>query len=167
MLERALQYWRSIAPRERRLVGLAALVLLLAVFYLGLIEPAWQGRQALQRELPTLRQQYAQMVALGAEARQLAAAVPTGTNRPQALRDSLAQSVRSAGLEPALQKIELNGELIELRFKAVGYAQWLAWMEGALRETRMRVADVSVVREGTSGVVTVRLVLEAPRREAG
>ncbi len=167
MLERLLQAWHSIAPRERRLIGGAGGVLLMALVFLLLVEPAWQGRRALQRELPVLRQQLAHMIALSGEARQLATATPQALNGGQALRAALEGSVKAAGLDSQLQKIELNGELVDVRFKAIAHARWLLWLEGAQRETRMRVVDVSVTREPENGIVSVRMVLEAPRREAG
>ncbi|MBP8306948.1 MAG: type II secretion system protein M [Burkholderiaceae bacterium] len=167
MLERLVQSWRAIAPRERRLVTLAGGVLVLALIYLVLIEPAWQGRRNLQRELPVLRQQLSQMIALSAEARQLATVSPIAGEGVQALRGSIEGSLKAAGLEPMLQKLELNGELIDLRFKGIAHASWLNWMESAQRETRMRVVDLSITREADNGIVSVRMVLEAPKREAG
>jgi general secretion pathway protein M len=156
-----------MAPRERRLVALGAGVTVLAVFYLALVEPAWQGRQALQRELPVLRQQLSQMISLSAEARQLAAVPAMAGEGVQALRASIEGSLKAAGLESAVQKIELNGELVDLRFKGVSHARWLSWMESTQRETRLRVVDLSITREAENGIVSVRVVLEAPRREAG
>ena len=146
MLERLVQSWRAIAPRERRLVVIASVVVVLALIYLALIEPAWQGRRTLQRELPVLRQQLSQMIALSAEAKQLSSVAPIGGEGAQALRGSIEGSLKAAGLEPMLQKLELNGELIDLRFKSIGHARWLNWMESAQRETRMRVVDLSSIR---------------------
>ena len=167
MLEQLLRSWRAIAPRERRLVLLAGGVVTVALIYLALIEPAWQGRRSLQKELPVLRQQLGQMIALAGEAKQLATVAPIGGEGVQALRGSIEGSLKAAGLEPMLQKLELNGELIDLRFKSIAHARWLTWVENAQRETRMRVVDLSITREADNGIVSVRMVLEAPKREAG
>jgi general secretion pathway protein M len=164
VIEQLLQRWAALAPRERRVLALGLLVVLVAVGYLLLFEPAWQGRRQIQGELPLLRGQLARMTALAAEAQQLAAA-PRTAEAPQAMRGALEQSVRSAGLAAHLAQLNLSGELFDLRFSGVPYAAWLAWLDTTLRETRLRVADVTVTREANSGVVAVRLVLEAPRRE--
>lgn len=164
MIERLLQSWRTMAPRERRMVASAAVVVLLALGYMTLVEPAWQGRAALGKELPQLRAQLAQMRALAAEVRALSGASGSA-EAPQAVRDALERSVRSAGLGPYLTQLNVNGELFDLRFGRVSHAQWLAWLDAAVRETRLRVANVAVSREADPGLVTVRLVLEAPRRE--
>lgn len=164
MIETLVRQWRGMAQRERRLVLVAGLVLLLAGGFLGLIEPALKGRANLLRELPGLRGQLAEVAALAVEARELSA-LPQSADGAQALRPVLERSVRAAGLQPRLSALAVNGELLELRFTGVLFAQWLGWLEGALRETRLRVADLSVTREVAPGVVTVRLVLEAPRKE--
>ncbi len=164
MIEKPLQAWRALAPRERRLVAGAGAFAFAAAAYLLLLEPAWQARAQLQRELPVLRGQLAQMNALAGEAIRLAGAQGSAA-APQALRVVLETSVRAAGLGGALAALNAGGELIEMRFSGVSHAAWLAWLDTTLRETRLRVADLSIWREPNPGIVSVRLVLEFPRRE--
>lgn len=165
MIERTVQAWRALAPRERRLVVAGGAFALVAVLYLALFEPAWKGRQQLQQELPVLRGQLAQMNALAAEAGRLAG-VQRSVDSPQALRAVLETSVRAAGLGTGLAAMNAGAELIDLRFSGVSHAAWLAWLDTTLRETQLRVADLSVSREPRPGIVSVRLVLEFPRRES-
>ena len=164
MIESLLQAWRGLVPRERRMVSAAAAVVMLAIGYLAFFEPAWSGRQALERELPVLRGQLARMAGLAEEAR-LLAAVPQAADSTQSQKAALEQSLRAAGMGPQLTQISLNGELFDLRFQAVPHAVWLAWLDAALRETRLRVADVAIARDPAPGVVSVRVVLEAPGRD--
>lgn len=164
MTEALFQWWRSMGTRERRLVLLAAAVLLIALVYQVLFEPAWKGRRAIAKELPTLRVQVAQMDALGIEARRLAA-IPAGNQSPQAIRRVFEESAAAAGFGRQLTQITLSGEVLDVRFSDVGFASWLGWFESALRETRLRVIDVSIQREATPGQASIRLALEAPRRD--
>lgn len=163
MIEAAIQHWRGLAPRERRLVGMAAVVVSLAVVYLALFEPAWQGRGKLQRELPVLRGQLAQVSALAGEAQRLGA-MPVAAGSMEALRASLQQSVKAAGLSGNLAALEVSDGLFDLRFREVPHALWLDWLDTTLRETRLRAATVAVTREAAPGIVSVRLVLESPSR---
>ena len=165
MIERLLNGWRALAPRERRLVLAAAVVVLLACIHLLLFEPAWKGRERLSAELPRLRAQVAQMHALAAEASLLAAA-PRGADTPQAVRAALEASIASAGLSDRVAKLSATGDLIDLRFASVPHADWLDWLDATLRETRLRVVDVSLTRETSPGVVSVRLVLEMQGRDS-
>lgn len=163
MIEAAIQYWRGLAARERRLVGVAAAVVAVAVVYLALFEPAWQGRAKLQRELPVLRAQLAQVGALAGEAQRLGT-MPAVAGSVEALRASLEQSVKAAGLSANLASLEVSDGLFDLRFREVSHAPWLDWLDTTVRETRLRVATATVTREAAPGVVSVRLVLEAPSR---
>lgn len=165
MIERLLASWRGLATRERRMVAAGGTLLLLVVGYLVFFEPAFDGRRRLAGELPALRDQLARMQGMAAEARRL-----SGESRapesPQALRAAIEQSVRAAGLGAGLSELKLEGELFELRFSGVLYPAWLEWLDATLRSTRLRVVDSSVTRESAPATVSVRMVLEAPRREA-
>ncbi|MEI8303280.1 MAG: type II secretion system protein M [Burkholderiales bacterium] len=167
MLEKLLAGWAGVSPRERRLVLFAGAVLLLAAVFLVFIEPAWRGRAALQQELPLLRAQLATVQSLAQEAGTLAGRGGAAPASAAQVRLALEKSAAAAGLGPSLQKIELNGELIEMRFRGVSHERWLGWLAAALPETRTRVVDLSLTREATPGVVSARVVLEAPRRRAG
>jgi general secretion pathway protein M len=165
VIESLMRSWRAMAPRERRMILVATVVVLCALIWLVAFEPASNGRTRLLAELPKSREQLARLNALAQEARDLSAA-PRSADSPQALRGAVESSIRRAGLEAQLTQLTLSGELIDLRFSAVDYAQWLGWLDGMLRETRLRVADVALSRESSAGVVGVRLVLELPGRES-
>lgn len=165
MMERLIAAWRAMSPRERRMVGLTGAVLIVAAGFLLLIEPAWRARALLGRDLPVMREQLAQMIALQDELRQLGAdspARPAGGS-PASRVAQLEQTLRAAGLSESVRKLEANGELIELRFAAAPHERWFAWLGGALGETRLRIIDLSMAREGSPGQISARVVLESPR----
>jgi general secretion pathway protein M len=164
VLEKLLTSWRSMQPRERRWVSLGLGLLAAALLFLVAWEPAQQGRRRLEAELPGLRTQLAQMEALAAEARRLSGQATQGADSPQQLKGQLEQSIAAAGLQASLAQITVAGELIDLRFKGAPHATWLSWLDAAVRETRLRVVDVSVEREAAAGAVSARLTLEAPKR---
>jgi len=101
---------------------------------------------------------------LADEVRQLGAA-PAGADTPQAIRARLEQSIDGAGLRPALAQLQVTGSLFDVRFRGVSHAAWLAWIDLAVRDARLRIVDVSVTREALPGMVTARVSLELPRRE--
>ncbi|GMV02105.1 MAG: hypothetical protein AMXMBFR52_17610 [Burkholderiales bacterium] len=164
MLEQLLQRWQMLTPRERRILATGAALLAVALLWLVLFEPAWNARRRLQAELPAMRVQLAEVEQLAGDAR-LLGAVPVAGDAPQAVKVQLEQSIEAAGLKPGLAQFTLTGNLFELRFKSVPHAMWLAWLEAAARETRLRVIAASITRETGVGVISARLALELPRRE--
>ncbi len=165
LLEQAVRRWGALQPRERRVVGIGGGLALVAILYLAAFEPAWDGRRRLQAELPALRGQLAQIEGLAAEARRLSSAPSQATDSPQQMRAALERSIEAAGLKDTVAQLTVAGDLIDLRFRSVGFPAWLDWLEQALRETRLRAVDVTLEREASPGVVSARLTLETPKRE--
>jgi len=163
MIETLLRHWGSLASRERRMVLGALVVIIIALLYLLAFEPAWKANRKLAAELPVLRAQAAQLGALASEARRLSA-VPRVSESAQALQAALSASTQAAGFGAALAELKRDGALFELRFAGVPHEAWLLWLDATLRQTRLRVLDLSIVRAGGPGVVDVKLVLESPAR---
>jgi general secretion pathway protein M len=165
MIENLIKWWRTLALRERRMVGVATVVVALAIGYLLLFEPAWRGRKAIEADLPAVRAKVSQMDALANEARQLAT-VPQVDETPQVLRRQLEQSLAAAGLKEYVTQINLNGSVIDVRFAAAPFAAWVLGIDAALRETRLRVIDAALTRDAVNGTASGKLALEGPRRDA-
>ena len=163
MLEPLLLKWNALSLRDRRMLGLAVAFLVLVFAWLVAFEPAWKGRQQLVRELPALRADLAQMDQLAAEARMASTSTRQTNESAAQLRGRIEETLADAGLSASLAQIEVNGEMIEARFRQADFEKWLYWLDAAVRETRLRVVDLSITRE-SAGVVSGRLALEAPRR---
>lgn len=164
MIEKFFEWWRSLARREKRMLAGGAAVIVIAIVYLVMFEPAWKGRRELVTDLPQLRAQVAQIDAMAVEARRLAA-MPAGNDSPHVMRQAFESSIDAAGMRQYVSQIKLSGEVLDVRFKEVPFAAWIEWIDAALRETRLRVVDAAVQREAQLGKVSVRMSLEAPRRE--
>jgi general secretion pathway protein M len=162
-VEALAQKWAALAPRERRLLGIGFFVVAASIVYFLLFEPAFLGRKKLLEELPSLRNQLGQVESLGSEARRLTS-VPTGLDNPNALKGLIEQSVTASGLKTQLTQVTQTGDLIEARFKAVSFNQWLLWLDSAVRETRMRVVDVAMTKEGAEGLASGKVVFEVSKR---
>ncbi|MEZ5649020.1 MAG: type II secretion system protein M [Burkholderiaceae bacterium] len=158
--EGAFSRWRQLAPRERRMIVGGAIVLLLAFVWFVLFEPAWQGRQRLRDELPELRSQLARMASLSDEARALSD-VRNEAMSAAAVRAELQRALTAAGLANQAT-LDAGTELIKVRFDAVRFDTALDWLAQVVRDARLRVADVSVVRDPQAGRVTATFGLERP-----
>ena len=163
MLENLLQKWASLAPRDRRMLLIAGAFLAVIIFWQVLLEPAWVGRQRLEKSLPTLRAELAQMDSLAAEARELANAADAPVEPAARIATRLEQSLQARGMDKEAAKVQVQGDIIEVRCHQAPFENWIFWLDGAVRETRTRIVDLSVTRE-SPGVFSGRLALEMARR---
>ena len=156
--QRRGQAWLArLAPRERRLLGIAAAVVGLALAWLIFIEPAMKSVRDLGVELPKLRAQAATVADLTARARGLrrggehtAGTLPTDAE----LRASLHQAGLSenqwsaAPAQPAAgtgAAADANPGLT-LTFTEASSVAALRWLDGAPRDWRLVVTDVTLTR---------------------
>jgi general secretion pathway protein M len=167
LLESLLTRWAALSSRERRGLLLGAALIVLALTWALAYEPAARGRARLLADQATWQADLARMDALVAQARQLGAV--TGAEAPSlvVVRDQLENTLRSAGWGTQLGALKATSELIELRMNGVAVAPWMAWLETSVRESRLRVLELSLERPGPPadpGTVNVRVVLDRPGR---
>ncbi|MEZ5740214.1 MAG: type II secretion system protein M [Burkholderiaceae bacterium] len=152
--------WRALAARERRLILWGSVVLLVVFVWGVLFEPAWQGRQRLRDELPALRGQVARMDALAAEVKELSS-VRANAMSAAAARSELQKALDASGLA-SQASVDAGNDLIRVKLDGARFDGTLAWLYQVVRDTRLQVADVSIIREPDSGRVTATFALERP-----
>lgn len=153
--ERALAYWLARTEQERKFLAIGAAVVLVALVYALLLAPAIEGRDRLQRSLPQLRQQAAQLQTMAAEAGALAAnpAPPPAPMTREALTASLAQRSLMPG------SLTLTGEYAKVQFNNVSFANLVAWLDAQRRENRIQVQDAAFTGLPAAGQVDATLTL--------
>ncbi len=153
--ERALAYWLARTEQERKFLAIGAAVVLVALVYALLLAPAIEGRDRLQRSLPELRQQAAQLQTMAAEASTLAAnpAPPPAPMTREALTASLAQRSLVPG------SLTLTGEYAKVQFNNVSFANLVAWLDAQRRENRILVQDAAFTGLPAAGQVDATLTL--------
>lgn len=147
--------WLARTPQERRFLSIGGGVVLAALLYLILVAPAVEGRAALRRTLPQLRQQAAELQAMAQEARTLAQA--PSTQVPVLSRDAVDASLRGRGLTP--QSLSVTGEYIKLQLNNVPYAGLAAWLDEQRHTNRVLVQDAVVSALPAAGQVDAALTL--------
>lgn len=147
--EDAGRRWARLAPRERRLLGIAGAVAGIALVFLLFIEPAWTRANRLEAQLPLLRTQAARVDALTAEARSLQR-VTSGRMTADETRQALVQSLERAGIAaevaPADAPAGTSGDAWQVtvdQVQAAGLMQWLASVPG---RTRLQLAQADLER---------------------
>jgi len=162
----ALMWWDMRSQSDRRILIGAALLLLVLALLGWLVLPAARGIAAVERELPGLHTQRAEVLAMAEEGRALreeargsAVVAPPAANR----RSALERSLRAAGLAGAEMGDE-GANRVRLRWGQIDYGVWAAWVGAAEAELAARVVRVGLqpppVAGARLGQVQVEMVLE-------
>jgi len=157
---RADAFWQVRTEQERKLLRIGGIVVGLGLFYSLLIDPALSGRAALQKSLPQLRQQAAEMQAMAREAQALQS---QNTIAPTPMtRDNLNAGLAARGLNP--QSLNVTGEYAKVQFSGAQYAGIVAWLDAIRIESRVTVVDASFTAQDAPGVVNASLTLRQGAR---
>ncbi|HAT31779.1 MAG TPA: general secretion pathway protein GspM [Janthinobacterium sp.] len=155
-------FWLARSEQERRMLRFGAASVALALVYALLIAPALDGRAKLQKDLPQLRLDAAEIAALATQAGALARQTPAPV--PPMSRDSLSASLTARGL--SAQSISMTGEYAKLQLNGAAFAGLAAWLDALRRESRIEVQDANLVAQPTAGLVDATLTLRQGAGEA-
>lgn len=158
-LHRALAVqWQRLAPRERRLVSLAATVVAAAAVWLLLLEPALKTVTRLQATLPALRAQAAQVDVIIAEAQGLSREAGIGATLAPSTA-ALTDSLRRAGLIDTATLDALDSRTWEVGFAQTPMEPILLWLRDLPFELRLRATRADLGRSaGDDGKPVAGLV---------
>jgi general secretion pathway protein M len=151
---RARAAWQGLAPRERRLVALAAGVVGLALLWALAVQPAWRTLARAPAEIDRLDTQLQLMQALATEAQALR---DTPAVAPEQARAALQAATTRLGDKAQLAPA---GERIVVRFNGVAPSALREWLAEARAGARARPVAVALQRSGEGFSGSVELVLE-------
>lgn len=153
--ERLAVLWLARSEQERKFLLAGAAVVLLALVYALFIGPALNGRAQLEKELPQLRQQDAQLRAMALEAGELARE-PAVQVTPMT-RESLTASLAALSITP--QSLSMTGDYARVQLAGVSFANLVGWLDAQRRENRISVQDAAITAQTVPGQVDATLTL--------
>lgn len=155
-------WFDSLAPRERTMVGAAAVVILLALVYVAAWSPLNSGIARLEHSVEEQRALKQWMQQSAAEANQLrSAAGAGGAADHRSLLAVVDQTSKQSQLAPAVKRIEPDGqELVRVTLEQASFDDLVQWLGGLQRMSGVSVADVSIDRQADTGRVNARLTLK-------
>lgn len=154
--------WTAMTLRERAMLLAGAGMMVLAILFLVAFEPAWNGRAKLQKELPRLREEAAQLEQLAREATQLKAQGQEHVT-PGGLTEALKASLAQKGLEARLAA-QPDGS-VQVSLGAVHAGVLMTWIETVQRELRVRVSGLKLEQTEKPGTVDAELTFAAGRKQ--
>lgn len=158
-------YWSQLHQRERRLLASVAILILLILIYLWLIQPAWDGRARLLKDMPALRQQSAEMRALTEKAVALSSQ-PAQRILVPLNKETLEIGLKSKGLTP--QSIVISGDSAKIQMDSVDFAGLIDWLANVQSTAHWQVVDANVSALGgvtQPGIVNATISLSHQSHE--
>lgn len=160
LLQTTTHAWNARTAREQHFLLGAGVTIAVTLFYLILIGPALQGRAQLQRSLPQLRMQAAQLRALADTATILPVAADTTS---MLSRQKLEGTLRQHGLKA--QNVSISGDGVRLQFDDVPFAQLLDCLRTLQKTQQLVVADAALNAKDKAGMVSATLQLNRQKDE--
>jgi len=155
------EFWAARDARERAMLAAAAAAVALGLTYALLIDPALGGRDRMDKNLPQLRQQIAQLQALSQEAAAYSSIVAQPPVAPTA--ESIKAALEAKGLKP--QSVTLSGGLAKVQLNAASFAGTLNWLDEMQKTARFLAVDANIAALDKPDTVNATLTLRQQRSE--
>jgi general secretion pathway protein M len=154
-------FWAVRDARERAMLAAAALVITLALGYALLIDPALTGRDRLNKNLPVLRQQVAQLQALAKEAAALSVKPPAPLIAIS--KENIEAALVRNGLKP--QSVVITGDFAKVQINAASFAGTLNWLDEMQKTALLSVIDANIITLDKPDIVNATFTLRQPRND--
>lgn len=154
-----LNYWRSLAARERFVLAVGAALAAVILVYALLWAPLQRDLTRLRADVPQAQQQLRWMKAQAGRVRQLrasaSAAVPSN-----GLLSFVEQSAQSYNISDKIRRVEPDGSnSVRLAIDGVAFNSLLEWLANLQKQGGVRIENASLEPGTAAGVVNARLLL--------
>ena len=155
------EFWAARDARERTMLAAAALVVTFGLAYAVLIDPALTGRDRINKNMPELRQQVAQLQAMSKEALSLSgkSSAPIMALTKQNIETALARN----GLKA--QNVMLTGDFAKVQLTTVSFAGTMHWLDDMQKTALLTVVDSNIVALAQPDMVNATITLRQPAHE--
>lgn len=145
--------------RERRVLALGGLLVLVMLWWAGLYLPAREARDRWHQRAVAADAAHAWMQVAAAQAGGSLPATVTAMDDRRSLLARVDEGARAAGLGPSLLRVEPQGNgRVRVQFQAVPFDALVDWLQ-PLRASGVRVEELSLQRGSGVGLVDARLTL--------
>lgn len=149
-----IEYWRRLQTRERRMLILAAIVMMLVVFWTVVWAPIQAARAELNGQLSGQRALVDWLERVAPEVRRLRdTRQPERTFAGQSTLAAIDQGARAAGLAGALKRIEPGtGEEVRVVLERASFPGLMRWLTATVAERPLAVSRLTADRVGPGSV---------------
>lgn len=156
MAENFTSFWQQRNAKERRLLSMATVIVLIALIYWIFINPALTNKAKLETSIPQLRLQVSEMAAMSAQYAQIATAMTE--NIEPVSREVLEASLLRKGIKA--QSLTASDDIVRLQISSVAYSVIMEWMLEMQKAARLTVEEVKLTALPEKGQVGVVLTMK-------
>lgn len=153
--QNASAFWAERNARERQQISLAIVVAACALVYMLFVAPALSGRAKLEKSLPDLRLQAAELQNLAKQATSLSAI--TATPAAPLTKETIDASLASKGLKA--QSVAATSDLVKVQLSEVSFSGLVDWLDEMQKNLRITVVDANITAQAQSDIVNATLTL--------
>lgn len=155
--EQAVRYWHSRSHRERLLVTIALVALLLTIIYNAYWKPVTVAVHRLKLEIPLAQTQLAEM-----RVQSLKSPRPLAPQLSGGLLPALEKSLETHGIREKLGIMEPAGDdTANLSLEQIEYTQLVKWLLNVERQFGIRVQSTTISATEVTGIVSARVTLSS------
>jgi general secretion pathway protein M len=157
-----MTFWlNQLAPRERRVLIIGAVTLVIMMGYFMLWEPLITARAQLENVVAAQKTTLRWMTDAAAEVKQLRFNTsPTKTHK-QSLLNLIDKSIRTGRLAKTNKRIEPKGKQeVQVRFKAVSFTALMRWLGQLYNQHQVEMSQIRIERQQAPDQVKVNLTLK-------
>ncbi len=154
-------FWNGRNKREQNLLSAAGGLVVFGLIYALLIDPALAGRTDLEKKLPAMRQQAAEVQALTKEASSLG--TTNAVAPPPVTKESLESSLTKKGLKP--QNVSVSSDMAKVQLSGASFSATVDWLNEMQKVARLTVVDATIEAQTQLDIVNASFSLRQQRSE--
>jgi len=158
--------WQQLAPREKQLLILMSIVVLITLFYFSLWKPLKTGIEDGELRIKAQTRALIEIRKQAAEVRQLRA---SGAGNRTSVKDStsllglIERSAKQKKIKGSLQKVQPEGQReVRVWMENVPFDQLISWLDLLTSRHGIQINNISLERSNTPGIVSGRILLQTP-----
>lgn len=156
-----LKFWyQNLQPRERLQVVIILAILLIAIFYITIWKPVYNGLDEQQKLYASQQDTLLWMKQASFEVKSLKSSGIRGNkrNKNQPVTLVVEQSASTAGLKNNLSKLESSGKSgAQAKLESASFDQMLIWINALKRNNGIIITSANIERTDQPGTVNARL----------
>ncbi|HED33519.1 MAG TPA: type II secretion system protein M [Gammaproteobacteria bacterium] len=160
----ANQWLSAQEERDRKIIIIGGIALIIMVFYLAIWEPINTRFEQQQSENESKRKLHSWMKGASAEIKALKSSGSNSISRTrnQSISSLADRSAATSGVKPFIEKIEQSKTGVKVVLKAANFDQIITWLNNLQSQYGIFAVKVKVEKSRTEGAVDANITLERP-----